>query len=58
MKIYYYKQQNFGEQLNPWLWKKLLPGIFTEKKADEYYDKLYAKQEFFKEDWGNGLFNN
>ncbi|MDJ0509943.1 MAG: polysaccharide pyruvyl transferase family protein [Crocosphaera sp.] len=27
MKIYYYKEQNFGDQLNPWLWNQILPGL-------------------------------
>ncbi|MGK7939679.1 MAG: polysaccharide pyruvyl transferase family protein [Crocosphaera sp.] len=27
MKIYYYKEQNFGDQLNPWLWNQLLSGL-------------------------------
>lgn len=30
MKLYYYKapEGNFGDDLNPWLWPKLLPGVF------------------------------
>lgn len=37
MKLFYYKFQNrfpdgrnFGDDLNPWLWKKLLPGVLDE----------------------------
>lgn len=30
MKLYYYKEKNFGDQLNPWLWNKVLPNYFDE----------------------------
>lgn len=30
MKLYYYKENNFGDQLNPWLWNKILPNYFDE----------------------------
>jgi succinoglycan biosynthesis protein ExoV len=32
MKLYYYQDTigNFGDDLNPWLWPKLIPGIFNE----------------------------
>jgi len=30
MKLYYYKSQNFGDALNPWLWPKLFPNIINE----------------------------
>ena len=31
MKIYYYKTEpgNFGDDLNPWMWPKLLPKVFS-----------------------------
>lgn len=31
VRLYYYKDQygNFGDDLNPWLWPKLIPGIFN-----------------------------
>ncbi|MGB5768576.1 MAG: polysaccharide pyruvyl transferase family protein [Crocosphaera sp.] len=32
MKMYYYKQNNFGDQLNPWLWNKLIPNFFDNEK--------------------------
>ena len=36
MKLYYYKDEvgNFGDDLNPWLWDKLLPGFFDENEND------------------------
>ena len=32
MKLYYYKAPlgNFGDDLNPWLWPRLLPDIFDD----------------------------
>lgn len=32
MKLYYYKDKigNFGDDLNPWLWNRLLPGFFDD----------------------------
>ncbi|MDJ0554049.1 MAG: polysaccharide pyruvyl transferase family protein [Microcoleaceae cyanobacterium MO_207.B10] len=37
MKIFYYRRpdgfSNFGDQLNPWLWKKLLPGVFDDEES-------------------------
>jgi succinoglycan biosynthesis protein ExoV len=38
MKLHYWPQApNFGDQLNPWLWSKLLPGYF-----DNSDDKLFV----------------
>lgn len=36
MELYYYKDEfgNFGDDLNPWLWDKLLPGFFDGDEAD------------------------
>ncbi|MES2625957.1 MAG: polysaccharide pyruvyl transferase family protein [Pseudomonadota bacterium] len=36
MKLYYYKDElgNFGDDLNPWLWDKLLPGFFDGNEKD------------------------
>lgn len=37
MKLYYYKDwrgfRNFGDDLNAWVWPKLLPGFFDEDEA-------------------------
>ncbi len=35
MKLFYYKDEagNFGDDLNPWLWDKLLPGFFNEDES-------------------------
>src|SRR5882757_5888248 len=38
MKLHYWPQApNFGDQLNPWLWSKLLPGYF-----DNSDDKMFV----------------
>lgn len=36
MKLYYYKDElgNFGDDLNPWLWDKLLPGFLDEDENE------------------------
>jgi|TARA_E500000305_G_C4013599_1_gene234220 succinoglycan biosynthesis protein ExoV len=43
MKLCYYhdNEGNFGDDLNAWLWPKLLPGIIqgTAKHGDEYYEE-------------------
>ncbi|QPF73706.1 polysaccharide pyruvyl transferase family protein [Roseateles sp. DAIF2] len=38
MKLYYFKDAkgNFGDDLNPWLWERLLPGVLDER-ADEIF---------------------
>jgi succinoglycan biosynthesis protein ExoV len=37
MKLFYYQRpdglSNFGDQLNPWLWERLLPGIFDDDET-------------------------
>ncbi|WP_329743214.1 polysaccharide pyruvyl transferase family protein [Dyella sp. A6] len=36
MKLYYYKDRhgNFGDDLNPWLWSKLLPEMFDDDDSE------------------------
>jgi polysaccharide pyruvyl transferase len=36
MKLYYYKDElgNFGDDLNPWLWDKVLPGFLDEDEHE------------------------
>ena len=36
MKLYYFKDPNgnFGDDLNPWLWKKLIPSLFDENEDE------------------------
>ncbi len=40
MKLYFYrkndKQPNFGDELNVWLWDKLLPGVFDDNEATTF----------------------
>jgi succinoglycan biosynthesis protein ExoV len=40
MKLYYWRDQtglnNFGDDLNPWLWEKILPGVF-DNRADTVF---------------------
>lgn len=36
MKLFYYKDEdgNFGDDLNPWMWEKLLPGFFDDDPGE------------------------
>lgn len=36
LQLYYFKDQygNFGDDLNPWLWENLFPGLFNETDPD------------------------
>lgn len=40
MKLFYYQRpdglSNFGDQLNPWLWERLLPGAFARGESDVF----------------------
>ena len=40
MKIFYYRrrdgQPNFGDELNTWLWPKLLPGFFDDDESSQF----------------------
>ena len=43
MKLCYYhdNEGNFGDDLNAWLWPKLLPGVIQgiAKHGEEYYEE-------------------
>lgn len=36
MKLYYYKDEkgNFGDDLNPWLWNRLIPGVLDDDESE------------------------
>lgn len=36
MKLYYYKAEkgNFGDDLNPWLWNRLIPGVLNNDESE------------------------
>ena len=40
MQIYFYRrseqQPNFGDELNDWLWEKLLPGVFDDNETTAF----------------------
>lgn len=44
MEIYYWKVEpsNFGDEMNPWLWKKILPEIFTYEDVGNSDRKLFV----------------
>lgn len=39
MKLYYFKDPNgnFGDDLNPWLWKRLIPDILDDESENEIF---------------------
>ncbi|MBD1942613.1 polysaccharide pyruvyl transferase family protein [Coleofasciculus sp. FACHB-712] len=41
MKLFYYKfpneVRNFGDDLNPWLWEKLIPGVLDEDESTAFF---------------------
>jgi succinoglycan biosynthesis protein ExoV len=43
MKIYYYKHEfgNVGDDLNPWLWPKLMPSLFT---GERYHGGVFVDE--------------
>jgi len=36
MKLLYYREKNFGDQLNPWLWDKLIPGVIDDNQTTTF----------------------
>lgn len=38
MKLYYYRgdKPNFGDDLNPWMWPKLLPGVWDDNQNEMF----------------------
>jgi hypothetical protein len=47
MKLYYYQDskgvKNFGDDLNPWLWSKLIPDVLDDDEKI-YLDKFYIEK--------------
>ncbi|UKO99773.1 polysaccharide pyruvyl transferase family protein [Nostoc sp. UHCC 0870] len=36
MKLFYYKENNFGDQLNTWLWDQLIPGVLDDDESTAF----------------------
>ncbi len=36
MKLFYYRENNFGDKLNPWLWEKLIPGVIDNDATTSF----------------------
>lgn len=36
MKLFYYQENNFGDQLNTWLWDQLIPGVLDDDDSTAF----------------------
>ncbi|WP_427160720.1 polysaccharide pyruvyl transferase family protein [Aliinostoc sp. HNIBRCY26] len=36
MKLFYYQENNFGDQLNNWLWDELIPGVLDNDESSAF----------------------